>query len=181
MNSSFTDLGIIIRLSDGGEADKYASIFTQEHGLIDTLAKGVRRPTSRKSGHLDLLNLVKFQVARGRQPQILTQVELINDFNHLKTDLHFSRSLFYLTEIFNNLIPPGDKDKDLFLSLKKYLLKLSQLEYGQTSRQLSTEFQLYLLRHLGYPLPKKPTPLNLVSHFENIINRRFKSKQIKLK
>lgn len=181
MNSSFTDLGIVIRLVDGGEADKYASLVTQNHGFIDVLAKGVRRPNSRKSGHLDSLNLVKFQVARGRSPQILTQVDLINNFDNLKTDLRFSRSAFYLTEILNNILAPGQKDEQLFISLKNYFTKLNQLKYSQASRQLSTEFQLYLLRHLGYPLPKKVTPTNLISHFENIISRRLKTKQIKLK
>lgn len=181
MNSSFTDLGIVIRLVDGGEADKYASLVTQNNGFIDVLAKGVRRPNSRKSGHLDSLNLVKFQVARGRSPQILTQVDLINNFDNLKTDLRFSRSAFYLTEILNNILAPGQKDEQLFISLKNYFTKLNQLKYSQASRQLSTEFQLYLLRHLGYPLPKKVTPTNLISHFENIINRRLKTKQIKLK
>lgn len=181
MNFSFTDLGIVIRLVDGGEADKYVSIVTRDHGLVDALAKGVRRSGSRKSGHLDLLNLIKFQVARGRSPQILTQVELVNDFNNLKTDLHFSRSSFYLIEILNNLLAPEQKDLQLFLSLKNYFTKLNQLEYGQASHQLSIEFQLYLLHHLGYSLPEKVTPLNLISHFENIINRRLKTTQIKFK
>ncbi len=181
MNPSFTDLGIVIRLVDGGEADKYASLVTQEHGFVDFLAKGVRRPKSRKSGHLDLLNLVKFQVARGRSPQILTQVELISDFENLKSSLHFSRSAFYITEILNYILAQGQKDKQLFISLKNYFTKLNQLEYSQASRQLSTEFQLYLLKHLGYPLPKKIAPDSLISHFENIISRRLKTKQIKLK
>lgn len=181
MNPSFTDLGIVIRLVDGGEADKYTSMVTQEHGFVDFLAKGVRRAKSRKSGHLDLLNLVKFQVARGRSPQILTQVELVDDFKNLKTDLHFSRSAFYLTEILNLILAEGQKDKELFVSFKNYLTKLNQLEYSQASRKLSTEFQLYLLKHLGYPLPEKNTPEHLISHFENIINRRLKTKQIKLK
>jgi len=181
MNPSFTDVGIVIRLLDGGEADKYATIVSQHHGLIDTLAKGVRRPKSRKSGHLDLLNLIKFQVARGRSPQILTQVELINDFIHLKQDLHFSRSIFYLTEILNHLLAHDQEDEQLFLSLKNYLHKLNQLDYSPQSRQLSTDFQLYLLRHLGFPLPDKTSPRHLISHFEGIINKRLKSKQIKLK
>jgi len=181
MNSSFTDLGIVIRLVDGGEADKYVSLVSQEHGFIDALAKGVRRPNSRKSGHLDLLNLVKFQVARGRSPQIMTQVDLIESFDNLKNDLRFSRSAFYLTEILNHILAAEQKDQQLFVSLKNYLIKLNQLEYSQASRQLSTEFQLYLLQHLGYPLPEKVNPTNLISHFEKIINRRLKTKQIKLK
>ncbi len=181
MNPSFTDVGIVIRLVDGGEADKYASLVTRDHGFIDTLAKGVRRSASRKSGHLDLLNLVKFQVARGRTPQILTQVDLIDSFNDLKNDIRFSRSAFYLMEILNHILAAEQKDKQLFVSVKNYFTKLHQLEYSQASRQLSTEFEVYLLQHLGYPLPKKITPINLISHFENIISRRLKTKQIKLK
>ena len=70
MRPSFADTGIIVRSVDSGEADKFVSIITENHGLQDFLARGARRLTSKKAPHLDLFNLVKFQTGRGDQPQI---------------------------------------------------------------------------------------------------------------
>lgn len=64
MNKAFSDTGIVIKITDFGEADRFVDLVSKDHGLVNLIAKGARRITSRKASHLDLLNLVKFQVAR---------------------------------------------------------------------------------------------------------------------
>ncbi len=80
MTASISDLGIIIHQVRFGEADKFVFIFSCHHGLIKVVAKGARRLTSKKSPHLDNLNLIKFQTNRGDIPQYLSQVETIQAF-----------------------------------------------------------------------------------------------------
>jgi DNA repair protein RecO (recombination protein O) len=178
MNKTFSDIGIVIRVINFGEADRFVDIVSQDHGLINLIAKGVRRITSKKAPHLDLLNLIKFQVARGRSPQIITQAELIEPHLNLKNNLKMARTSFYLIEILNSLLAPEQPDKELFLSLKNYLFHLNKTTSKEKSRKLSINFQLYLFRHLGFPEPKEKTPQAIMSHLENITSKKIKSRHL---
>ncbi len=178
MNKTYSDVGIVIRVTNFGEADRFVDLVTKEHGLVSLIAKGVRRITSKKAPHLDLLNLVKFQVARGRSPQILTQAEVIEPHLNLKNNLKMARTSFYLVEILNSLLAPEQPDQELFISLKNYLYHLNKIKNTNNSRKLSTDFQLYLLRHLGFPEPKEKTPQAIMSHLENITSKKIKSRHL---
>ena len=71
MRQSYTDTGIVIRSVDSGEADKFVSIVSENHGLGNFVAKGARRLSSKKAPHLDMLNVVKYSVGRGESPRLL--------------------------------------------------------------------------------------------------------------
>lgn len=176
MNQAFSDTGIIIKIIDFGEADRLISVITNEHGLIDLVAKGARRITSRKASHLDILNLIKLQVVRSNRPQILVQAELVEPHLYLKNNLKMVRTSYYLTEILNSILAPEQPDKDLFCSLKNYLTHLNQPWPKTSTRQMSIDFQFYLLRHLGFPEPKGLSPDKIIDHFENIINKKINSR-----
>ena len=51
---SFRAQSIVIRHKDWGEADRLLTLYTREKGKVRALAKGVRKVTSRKAGHLPL-------------------------------------------------------------------------------------------------------------------------------
>ncbi len=180
MTASFSDLGIIIHQVRFGEADKFVFIFTAHHGLIKVVGKGARRLTSKKSPHLDNLNLIKFQTNRGDVPQYLSQVETVNAFSKIKADLKKTRTCFYLTEILHRTLAEGETDEALFMALKKFLEDLD-LSAGSASRDLAIEFQHYLIDRLGFPPPKSAEPAALVSYFESIIDRPLISPRLSLK
>ncbi len=49
---TFRTEAIVLRRKDFGEADRILTLFTPELGKIRALAKGIRKPASRKAGHL---------------------------------------------------------------------------------------------------------------------------------
>ncbi len=51
------------------------------------IAKGARKPSSKISGHLELFMRSSFLISRGRNLHILTQAEMIEDFEPLRKDL----------------------------------------------------------------------------------------------
>jgi recombinational DNA repair protein (RecF pathway) len=57
---------IVLRRSDLGEADRLLTLYTPEWGKLRVIAKGVRKPTSRKSGHVELFTHSRLLIARGR-------------------------------------------------------------------------------------------------------------------
>ena len=43
---------IVLKRHDQGEADRLLTVFTRDRGKLTLLAKGVRKPASRKAGHI---------------------------------------------------------------------------------------------------------------------------------
>ncbi|MEK7171769.1 MAG: recombination protein O N-terminal domain-containing protein, partial [Patescibacteria group bacterium] len=54
--------GIILSQRPRGEFDRMIEVFSYEYGRMLVLAKGVRYIKSRRSFHLDLLNLVNMEL-----------------------------------------------------------------------------------------------------------------------
>ena len=84
---SYKAEGIVLRHKNYKEADRILTIFTRQFGKITAVGRGVRKPHSRKGGHLDLMNHVQVQVATGKAWDIVTQAELISAFDVVKQDL----------------------------------------------------------------------------------------------
>jgi DNA repair protein RecO (recombination protein O) len=73
----YRDQGVVLRTIKLGEADKIVTLLTQGNGKVRAVAKGIRRPGSRFGGRLEPTTHVKFQCYRGRELDVVTQVETI--------------------------------------------------------------------------------------------------------
>jgi len=173
MKPSFSDMGIIIRSVDSGEADKYISIISEEHGLMDFVARGARRITSKKAPHLDLFNLVKFQTGRGDQPRFLEQVESIAYYPEIKKNFAKVGLCLTIIEILVNTLPLEVEDREIYLSTKSFLEAVEKSDSPKENNRLGRKFGLYILRHLGYPLPKLPQSAKLTTYFESIMSKKL--------
>jgi len=169
--SAYTDIGFILKQVKYKEADKILFVFSLHHGLIELVAKGARKQTSRKSGHLDSINLIKFHVARSRYPQILTQVETLDSFSLNKSSLFHLRACFLISETLISLMAFEQTDVALFNSLKNYFKSLEKKDSLRQIQDLSNNFQSYIIRHLGFPKASSNTASGLITHLESIIDR----------
>ncbi|MEK7247774.1 MAG: DNA repair protein RecO, partial [Chloroflexota bacterium] len=75
---------IILRQRKLGEADRILTLYTPALGKMDAKAKGVRKMMSRLSGHLQPLNRVVVQLAQGHAADVITGVETLDSFRHLR-------------------------------------------------------------------------------------------------
>ena len=173
MRPSYADTGIVIRSVDSGEADKFVSIITENHGLQDFVARGARRIASKKAPHLDLFNLVKFQSGRGDNPRYLDQVESIAYYPEIKKDFAKVGLCLTIIEILLNTLPIEVEDREIFLSLKSFLEAIEKSNSVKENNRLGRKFGLFLLRHLGYPLPKLPETAKLTTYFESIMSKKL--------
>jgi len=89
---------IVLKRQDFGEADRILTLFTPERGKLRVIAKGVRKTTSRKSGHVELFTYSNLLIAKGRNLDIVTQAEMIRPFLGLRQELprHYLRLLHLL-------------------------------------------------------------------------------------
>jgi DNA repair protein RecO (recombination protein O) len=138
---------IVLRQFKLGEADKVLTIYTREYGKFRAIAKGVRKPGSRKSGHLDLLTAVQVQLAHGRTFDIITQAQASEMFLPLKSDLdRLSRGL-YVAELLDAFTDERMTGRALYDLTLGTLQRLSGDEPPATTLRY---FELQLVHLLGW-------------------------------
>ena len=138
--------GIVLREMDYGEADRILTILTPERKL-SVIAKGIRRATSRKAGHLGLFAHANLLIARGRNLDIVTQAESIEEFEGLRQDLLRFTYACYAAELVDRLAQEEEGSAEL------YRLMLDGLRWFSTVDDLRLwmrYFELRLLRYAGY-------------------------------
>nr|MBC7245917.1 DNA repair protein RecO [Chloroflexota bacterium] len=90
---------VVLKHSDFGEADRLLTVYTPSLGKLRLLAKGIRKPTSRKAGHLESFTRTQLLVARGRNLDIITQAQTIEPYLALRQDLWRMSHAYYVGEL----------------------------------------------------------------------------------
>ncbi len=85
--SLYRDVGVVLRTYKLGESDRIVVIHTKAHGKVRAVAKGVRKTSSRFGSRLEPLSHIVVQLYQGRDLDIVSQVELVETFKTLRTDL----------------------------------------------------------------------------------------------
>ena len=163
---SYSLEAVILKHADLGEADRILTLLTPYKGKIRVVAKGVRRPGSRKSGHLELLYRSQLQLAQGRNLDLVTQAQGLESFPHLRTELWHMTCGFYLAELVDRFIEDDTLHLDVHTLLMETLrsleadaLALQQQrlqgtvlpDHGHSYTQLLMRyFEINLLSYIGY-------------------------------
>src|SRR5437667_4274351 len=79
---------VVLRRLDYGEADRILTLLTREYGKLGAIAKGARRAKARTGSSLDLFGRSRMMLARGRNLDVVAQVERQGDVRHIAGDLH---------------------------------------------------------------------------------------------
>lgn len=147
------------------EADKMLTVYTSTHGKITCLAKGASRLRSRKGGHVELGNWCKLYVARGKNLDILTEVETKRPFGHENLTPTTSAQIYHLLELVDYLTEPRQVNASLFTLLVNFLNKVA---IGEDFRLLATVFKIKLLYSLGFFSSTSIKNANLQKLFKSI-------------
>jgi DNA repair protein RecO (recombination protein O) len=168
------DVGFVVKRKNLGEADRFVTFYTQNNGKIEVMAKGVRKITSRRSSHIELLNLVRFNSVKTRKNFILTEVSLINSFEFRKDTLKQCEIAFLVCELVDNLCPHGQSNSELFSLIGEFL------KSGLSEEEAILKFETNLLSLLGYwDTERKFTTEKESRYFiESLIERKIKSRII---
>ena len=86
MSGLYRDEGVVLRAIKLGEADRIVTIFTQGHGKVRAVAKGIRKTTSKFGARLEPTSRVSLQCYRGRELDIVTQVETVDAHRPLREE-----------------------------------------------------------------------------------------------
>ncbi len=138
--------GLILRRSDLGEADRLLLIATPE-GKRRVIAKGVRKTTSKLAGHLELFTHTALQLAVGRNLDLITQSQTLNNHATLRTSLSRLSCAYYTAELYDRFTEEDDENRALFNLLVEIMGLLDQTRNPDLALR---SYELSLLNLVGY-------------------------------
>ena len=142
---------VILRRRKYSDADRILTVFTPRMGKRMLIAKGSRKTTSRKAGHLELFSHTNLLVAQARTWDIITESETVEGFLHLRGDLDAISRAAYICELVDAFTAEDDEYEFLWELL---LHCLRELDVGAAdwagADLLLRWFELQLLRQMGF-------------------------------
>jgi DNA repair protein RecO (recombination protein O) len=89
----YRDEAVVLRTYKLGEADRIVVLLTRGRGKVRAVAKGVRKTKSKFGSRLEPTSHIAVQLYEGRELDIVTQAETIDQFRTVRTDLdRFARA-----------------------------------------------------------------------------------------
>ncbi len=140
---------VILRRRDYGDADRILTVFTPRMGRLELIAKGVRKTTSRRAGHLEPFTHVDLQAAHGRTWDIVTEATTVESFRDLRANLESIARAGYVAELVDAF---SQADPEALGGLwDLFLLALRELDAGTADPDLLLRwFELHLLSLMGF-------------------------------
>jgi DNA repair protein RecO (recombination protein O) len=142
---------LILRRRDVNDADRVLTVLTPSDGKLDVIAKGVRKTNSRKAGHLELFMHTALLVAQGRTWDIVTEVQTVESFRHLRENLEAIAAAAYICELIDGFSESGDDAHTLWdLALLTLRALDAAAAHGALPPTLLAWFDLHLLGLTGF-------------------------------
>ncbi len=99
----YRDVGVVVRTHKLGESDRVITLVTQDSGKVKAVAKGVRKTGSRFGSRLEPMSHVQLQLYRGRDLDIVNQVELIETATAIRASLELTTDGLAMCEVIDQL------------------------------------------------------------------------------
>lgn len=144
---TFRGEAIVLRRTDFGEADRLLTLYTRDFGKIRAVAKGARKPQSRKTGHVELFMRSRFLFAEGRDLSIITQAELVEAYPALREDLTRTAYASYAGELLDKFTTDEDKHPEIYDLLAE---ALGWLATADDLLLVARYYELQLLAYVGF-------------------------------
>lgn len=174
---SYKTEAIIIKRRNFNESDRIVTILTRDMGKLNVKAQGVRKITSRRSSHIELLNHTELSLYKGSHMPVLVEAQMIQAYSDIKSDFDKVGFAYHVCELIDGLCPEGQEYQQVFFLLKKTLARIS----GEEDTLLVIhDFEIELLTLLGFwhKTPEDSKTLNTENFIENILERRLKSQKM---
>lgn len=171
---SYSSEGIILGRKNFGEADRILSLYSKDRGRITLIAKGIRRPKSKKRGHLEIFSLVKFQAISGHGIDLMTEADVSDDYKEIRKSLPKISLAYYFCEVVGRITHENEQNSELFDLVSA---SLNGLKQGNGLKDLRLNFIQKLLTILGY-WPEGQELTNPDEVLEEVIERKIYSERV---
>ena len=121
----YRDHGIVLRTYKLGEADRIVVFVTQGRGKVRAVAKGVRKTRSKFGARLEPMSHVALQLYEGRELDVVTQAESVDQFRAIREDLDRLARASTMLEAVDQLAQEREENPRLYQMLLGALRSLA--------------------------------------------------------
>lgn len=139
--------GLVVRERISGENDKLLSILTDGSGLIEVLAKGVKKANAKNASASCLFSYASYCIAESRGRYILNSVEPIRNFYDIRLDIKRFALASYFCEIILFACVKNQPNKEVLRLILNTLHFLCKGDRNVT--MLKCVFELRLMSEIG--------------------------------
>ena len=132
--------GIILSTKDYLEADKIASIFSYEQGVISAKFVGVKKEKAKLKALAQPFTLAEFELITKKDFHTVKQGLVIDNFPQIISDYNKTICAFILVDIIKSILPKNKPENDLFLLSINALKKIEQEDAEQSLIEFIIEF-----------------------------------------
>jgi DNA repair protein RecO (recombination protein O) len=154
MDETKNTVALILNRIDYREADSLVTVYTQNFGKLNLVARGTKKLQSKLAGHLEPISLVKLLIVNGKGFNYVGSALTVEAYLGIKDDLN---KLYYAGQAlanFSRLVKEGQADQRLFFLTKTWLEVLNDYQVQEFTKEsgelLLNFFLLKLLSELGY-------------------------------
>ena len=132
--------GIILNTKDYFEADKIASIFSYEQGVISAKFVGVKKEKAKLKALAQPFTLAEFELITKKDFYTVKQGLVIDNFPQIISDYNKTICAFILVDVIKSILPKNKPENDLFLLSVNALKKIEQEDAMQSLIEFIIEF-----------------------------------------
>lgn len=173
----YSSEGIVLARRNYGETDRILVVYSKAFGKISLMAKGVRKLKSRKRGSIEVFSYIKFAAARGKNLDLITEVEVIDSFLKVRKNLKKVAVAYYFMEVIGRVTRDDEKNEKLFFLLAEFLGNLRGPTSLNSLKKLRKDFVYYTLVFLGFWPMRKPMD-NPDYVLEDVVEREMSSARV---
>ena len=107
--------GIVLKTIDYKEADKLASIFTLEHGLISAKFTGVKKEKAKLKAFTQPFVFADFILNKSGNLRTVTSASLIDNFSGIIASYEKTICGYIVLDIIRSILPSEKEEQDVFL------------------------------------------------------------------
>jgi len=129
------------------ENSRLLDVFSQQHGRISLVAKGVKKQKRSQAGLLQIYQPLLLSWVGRTDLQTLTAAEADGPAYLLRAESALCG--LYINELMMKLLPLGEAESEVFIAYQEALSGLQDARHNEVTLRL---FEKHLLTHLGYGL-----------------------------
>ncbi len=125
---------IVLRQRPLGDADRICVLFSPTRGRIEAVAKGVRKPLSKMSGHVEPLSRGQFGLAQGRTLFVITEAQTLDSWPSLHDDVERMSEALAMAELVDRSTDVDVAAGPLYQLLRHALDELAEQPFPASTR-----------------------------------------------
>ena len=135
--------GIVLKTVNYKEADKIASIFTLEEGIIPAKFTGVRRDKAKLKAMSQPFSFCEFGINKSKEHRTITSASPIDLFNNILIEYNRMMCGYIVLDMVRSIVPEEKPEPELFLQT------INSLKNIETNEPLSATID-YILKFMYY-------------------------------